>query len=439
IEKIYQTVHGTIFSNIIDEDLSDDYAIAVKDMALEKSRALAGWYNLGKAENWDDFVDCMRLIDTPQLNIAYSDLEDNIGYWCTGKIPIRKEGNGKVPVPGWTGEHDWDGVIPFEEMPHLLNPEQGYIITTNNRIVDSDFPHYLGEIWMNGYRARRLEDLILETIKERKITQKDLNDFMMDDYCIPGVEFQAHFMDLDLSDFNDREAKILEIFATWDGRMDTESVGASLYEVSKYFTFKQIFETKLGKKLTENMMGIGFHPVLLSANVFFGRDTVALLRLLNTNSEWLEDSKENILKASFKLAIEWLEDNLGKGYSNWKWGSIHQASFPHAFDITPPMDRIFNVKPIPIRGNTDTPFQTAMNADDVFNNNAWSPSYRVSFDLRDLTKTEGIICPGQSGTLGSKHYDDLVERWSNGELLHYYIDPKDRRDKFDAKLILSPK
>ena len=112
-----------------------------------------------EAGNWDEFVDAMRLIEAPQLNVAYADVDGNIGYWVTGKVPVRAKGQGMVPAPGWTGEYEWVGEVPFEEMPHALNPEQGYVVTCNNRIIPDDYPHFLGTVWMNGYRARRITDV----------------------------------------------------------------------------------------------------------------------------------------------------------------------------------------------------------------------------------------------------------------------------------------
>ncbi len=77
---------------------------------------------MNRARNWDEFVEAMRSIEAPQLNFAYADVDGNIGYWVTGKVPIRAKGQGMVPAPGWTGEYEWIGEVPFEEMPHALNP-----------------------------------------------------------------------------------------------------------------------------------------------------------------------------------------------------------------------------------------------------------------------------------------------------------------------------
>ena len=136
------------------------FAIPVVLSAWLIYRVARGWLRLNLAAGWNDFVEAMRLIEAPQLNVAYADTAGNIGYWCTGRVPIRAQGKGDVPVPGWTGEYAWIGEVPFEEMPHALNPQQGYLVTCNHRLVPDDYPHFLGDVWMNGYRARRITEVL---------------------------------------------------------------------------------------------------------------------------------------------------------------------------------------------------------------------------------------------------------------------------------------
>ncbi len=185
IERVLVTNHGPVISDRVGYN---DQKVSVQSMSLQPVPALKGWYHLNMAQNWDDFVEAMRLIEAPQLNVAYADVDDNIGYWVTGKVPVRANGDGSIPVPGWSGEYEWVGEVPFEEMPHALNPERGYILNCNNKITPDNYPHYLGNVWMNGYRARRLEELIES---REKLSMQDHRDFQMDLKCIPGLELVA--------------------------------------------------------------------------------------------------------------------------------------------------------------------------------------------------------------------------------------------------------
>ncbi|MFV2015883.1 MAG: penicillin acylase family protein, partial [Candidatus Heimdallarchaeota archaeon] len=142
IEKVIFTDHGVIVSDILS---NKNERLALSSMSLRPAKTLMGFKLLNYAKDWNDFVEAMRHIEAPQLNIVYAD-KKNIGYWLTGKIPIRKKGNGMVPVNGSTGQFDWKGEVPFEEMPHAFNPKRGYIVTTNNKVISDDFPHYLGSV-----------------------------------------------------------------------------------------------------------------------------------------------------------------------------------------------------------------------------------------------------------------------------------------------------
>jgi penicillin amidase len=139
VEQVLVTRHGPVISDVV------GYAherVAVNSMSLRPCPAFQGFLALDRAQNWDAFVDAMRLIEAPQLNFAYADADGNIGYWVTGKVPIRAKGDGSIPAPGWTGEYEWIAEIPFEEMPHALNPAQGYVVHCNNCMVPGDYPYF---------------------------------------------------------------------------------------------------------------------------------------------------------------------------------------------------------------------------------------------------------------------------------------------------------
>ena len=106
-----------------------------------------------KASNCQEFREATREWASPSLNLVFADTTGNIGYRLIGRVPIRSRGDGRVPVPGWSGEYEWERYIPFDEMPHLENPAQGYIVTANNRVADSSYPYSLGNDFVIADRA----------------------------------------------------------------------------------------------------------------------------------------------------------------------------------------------------------------------------------------------------------------------------------------------
>jgi penicillin amidase len=410
VENVVITQHGPVISDVVGYP---EQRLAVNSMSLRPCQAFLGWLRLNQAQNWEDFVEAVRLIEAPQLNVAYGDTQGNIGYWVTGKVPVRLKGDGSLPAPGWTGEYEWSGEIPFEEMPHALNPVQGFLVSCNHRIVPEDYPHFLGKVWMNGYRARRIREYFKG---KDQLTPEDFQSLHIDFTSLPGKEFVACLEGFQSDDPDVRLA--LEVLRGWDGSLTPESAGGALYEVARYNLVRALFETALGEALTLRWMGQGFHPVLLPSSEFYGHDTVTLMRLLNQpDSWWLQQAggKEALLNRGLKGAVTWLRHQLGDDPSGWQWGKIHHAIFPHPLGIQKPLDQVFNRGPYPIGGDTDTPCQTAVHPNLPYDNNSWAPSFRQIVDMGDLSASQVIVPPGQSGQLGSPHYDDMIEPWLKGE------------------------
>jgi len=431
IENVVVTHHGPVISDVIGVS---EQRVAVNSMALRTGKAFQGWMELNQAANWDDFVAAMRLIEAPQLNVTYADTEGNIGYWVTGRVPIRAKGEGDVPAPGWTGEYEWTGEVPFKEMPHAFNPEQGFIVSCNHKIVPDDYPYFLGKVWMNGYRARRISDYIES--KER-LSMDDHRALHVDFTCLPGKEFAAQVESLKSTDADALLA--LQLLKAWDGRLVTTSTGGAVYEVARLHLTRNILEPSTGKEMATRYMGQGFHPLLLPTHEFYGHDTVAVLRLLSSpEAWWLKQAggRDAVVEKSLKEAIQWLRATLGPNPSGWQWGKLHRVSFAHALALQKPLDQVFNRGPFPIGGDTDTPCQTAFFAHDPYDNKAWAPSFRQVVDMGDLSRSVAIFPPGQSGILGSPHYDDLIQPWLNGEYHPLLWTRQQVESQVEGKLVL---
>jgi penicillin amidase len=411
VENVMITRHGPIISDVVGHP---EKRLAVNSMALRPCPAIMGWHRLNRAKGWDDFVDAMRLIEAPQLSICYADVNDNIGYWITGRTPIRAKGLGMIPAPGWTGEYEWVDEVPFEEMPHALNPKKGYVVNCNNKIIDDDYPYFLGTIWMNGYRVRRLSEMIES---KEKLGPADFIAMQTDITCIPGQQFVELLKDFTSEDNDVKFA--LEKLRSWDGKLTTQSVAGTIYEVTRFTLVRNLVEPVLGKDLFYAYEGKAFNPVLFPDHEYFGNDTQAVLRMLqNPDSWWVTQAggRQTVLEKSFKDAIAWLRSELGADATKWQWGKIHRLTIAHAMAMQKPLDQVFNRGPYEVGGDTDTPWQSAMAPDEPYDNKLWSPSVRHIFDMSDLSRCQFVLPCGQSGQLGSPHYDDLVESYLTGKL-----------------------
>ena len=434
VEKIKQTVHGPLIGSVTEHA---NQMIALCSKSLQPNTIISGFFEINQAENWNDFSFGVEKIKAPQLNIVYSDVKGNIGMYVSGRVPIRNKGGGDIPVPGWTGEYDWVSEIPHEEMPHILNPNCGFVISCNNRITNNDYPHYLGNSFMNGYRASRIEEKFHEL---EQIDYQSIKDLQMDIYSIPGKRIRDGLI-AGLRTAKPKAQKLIDLFSEWDCNLDQESIGGTVYQVFLYTLVKNIVRPHLGSNLTERYMGIGEHPLLLPVNELLGHSTEAVIRIFqNPNSKWVPSGKSaiNLIEKSLVESCLWLEKNLGNEPSDWQWGKIHKAEFHHSLSMKKPFDRVFNVGPFPISGDTDTVHQSAYNPSTPFHSTSWCPSNRFIIDVGNWGASLAISPAGQSGVLGSKHYDDMVPLWRNGDYIPMPWSRKQVEEMAKYTLVINP-
>ncbi|HEY9837646.1 MAG TPA: penicillin acylase family protein, partial [Vampirovibrionales bacterium] len=169
VETVRYTRHGPLISDtypklkpLLVPDLSSNkpeiYAIALRWPGLEPARLFPAIIQLNQAQNWQEFRKAAQDFDIAPQNLLYADIEGNIGYQMPGKLPMRTHSDGRYPVPGWTDEQEWNGYIPFEQLPFSLNPPSGYIVTANNAVVDESYPYVITKDWDYGFRAQRILD-----------------------------------------------------------------------------------------------------------------------------------------------------------------------------------------------------------------------------------------------------------------------------------------
>lgn len=410
IEKVYQTKHGVIVSDILNYTTNH---LALQSMAFQPNRSLWAWYSLNTAKNWGDFKDGVSYLEAPGLNIVYADTQGNIGYYNSGKMPIKTKNSAAIPTPGWTGESDWNDFVPFEQMPHVFNPEKKYVVTCNNKNTPDDYPYFLGDIYMNGYRAERLEQLI--TAKD-KLGMEDFKSMQQDVSSIPGKAFAKHFLSITFE--NKEIEKLKSVLEQWDGNLNENSIGGTLYKVTKEKVIRRLYDYLIpDKDLVNELLGKGYSPSFGISNTFLGHNTANLLQLLDNDDSWCIQqygSKEKLLKDGFEDAILYLKERLGKDSQKWQWSNLHQMEMPHALSIQKPLDKIFGLGPYPIGGDTDTPFQTYPNNVEKFDGEIVTASYRQIIDMGNFDNSLAIAPGGQSGNLASPFYASQVKDWLKG-------------------------
>jgi penicillin G amidase len=336
-----------------------------------------------------------------------------------GAVPIRAKGQALLPSPGWTDEYEWTGYIPFEELPQTFNPEQHFIVTANNRVVDDNYPYYITHEWLNGYRAQRIRDLLTS---KGKLALSDMATIQADQYSLPAVEIVPHMLKIQAN--TPLEKDVLDVLRTWNYILAPDSAAAAIYTTFLYKLERIVFSALLGddETLLRSYLGAG-STMLAPLNAYASRSKPLLIRLLNEHDDnWFADSVvpnspkswDEALSSAFDATVEDLRNKLGNNVSRWKYGAIHKMTFAHPLGRVKALESIFNRGPYAVGGDIDT-VNTGATLPNQPETVVTVPSYRQIVNLADLKASLSGHAPGQSGHPASKHYADFIKPWLNVE------------------------
>ena len=425
VEEVRVTRHGPILTSLKtgkteqDSDLPAELPLALRWTGLEHHDIVDAIEKMALAADIYEFREALRHWDVPAQNFVFADTNGEIGYLMAGAIPTRAKGQGLVPMPGWSGEYEWTGLIPFEELPQVTNPPQHFIVTANNRVVGDSYPYYITNEWLNGYRARRIHDLLT---RKGKLAPSDMAAIHADQYSIPAELIVPHI--LSVSPHTLLESQAQEILRTWQYKLAPESPAAAIYTTFLRKLERIVFEVHLGNDegLLNSYLGVGT-TLLAISNGYTSRSKPMMIRLLNERDDsWFADSVlpngprtwEVALHHALEAALDELREKLGDDPTTWQYGKVHSMTYSHPLGMVKPLDKIFNRGPYPVGGDIDTVNMGAVSPtqpEQVIT----VPSFRQIANLADLAASLSMHAPGQSGHPASKHYDDFIKPWRNVE------------------------
>ena len=406
--EIVSTRHGPIMNKVMSRNLADSEPMALKWALGESGPLVRALVSVNLARNWTEFRAAMKMWEAPGQNFVYADVDGNIGYQATGKIPIRAPGHrGIEPVPGWTGENEWTGFIPFDELPSAFNPPAGFVATANNKITSDDYPYTIAHHWFPGYRAKRITDLL--TASDRH-TVDGMRRIQGDTYSLPAEALRPHL--LAIAPENDGETRALALVAAWDLLYEADRVGATIFQAWYARLLRNILSQKLGSKLVERYLASEYerHGSLHMPLV------IALLA--DPDPAWFSpasppgsanEARRAVIRRSFVEALEWLRKDFGPDPDAWTWGRAHTITLVHTPLGRGPKiaRRVFNSKTIAARGDNYTVDGASF---------IWSKPFsvvhgtaqRMVIDLGDLSRSVGVHTPGQSEHLYHPHREDMM-------------------------------
>jgi penicillin amidase len=423
---VRSTRHGPIISDTYEplEDFEhragvavpEQFAISLSWTALQPTGLVQSIIGLQKAQNWAEFRDALSTFGVPGQNFVYADVDGNIGYQSTGLVPIRAGGDGSLPASGETGESEWTGFVPFDELPRSFNPPQGYIVTANNLPAGASYPYRLSDGWAYGYRAQRIVDMLEAadepiTVGFMHQMQRDARDLFAE-VLVPYV--------LDLVPSSDLARQGQAVLAQWGDAGDEPSArtyqmspgepGAAIYAA----VWKNLLQLSVGDEL-----GGEFPPEGGSRWFAVMTDLLSQPDHPWWDNRFTEDQEDRdaILEQSLERAMAELSETLGGDPMSWRWGDLHQATFENQSlgqSGILPIEWILNRGPFEAGGSTSVPNATSWDASEGFDVLAL-PSMRMVVDFSDFDASTWIHTTGQSGHAFHPNYIDQAEDWAATE------------------------
>lgn len=382
------------------------YEVALRWPGLEPGRTAELLPMMNAASNWAEFTLGLEQATAFNQNIVYADSEGNTGYYIFGDIPIRSGYDGSLPVPGWTGENEWIGTIPFDNKPHVYNSARGYVATANEFTVPQEYPYLLTTDAQFAYRGDRIRAAL---DANDAMTVDDAGALQMDSTSWLAQRMVPVLQQISLDGYYAEGQALLD---GWDFGHEPDSAAAAYFNAVYASTLALAFRDELPEEYWPTGRGRWF---------------VVLDNLLQSPEDpWWDDvmteevveTRDAVLRQAMTQARDELTEAQGKDPQTWQWGKMHVLDLvANAFGDSgiAPVEWLFNRGPYAAGGGGNIVLANSWNANDdsyVLTN---IPTFRMVVDFGDLDASQWVNQSGQSGHPGHPNYDDQIAAWQTNE------------------------
>lgn len=403
VVEVRESRHGPLLDTFVSGTLHPEYAplpgepvYALSWVGLDHGTRPSLVLDVAQATSFEPFREAaLDGLACPGQNAVYADVDGTIGYACTGRYPVRARGDGTAPAPGWTGDHEWTGWVPPDELPWGVNPSRGFLVTANHRMHDDAYPHLIGHDFHTPWRARRISEVLGggedHDVRSMAALQTDVVSLAAQEN-VPLLLERA-----DAGNDPGRQAA-LALLGSWDASMTAGSAATAIYQV----WCAQIARLALTPQLGEEL----FRRYHAWREPF---QCGALAQMLRAG-----ELDRGTLEAALDAAIVELHETLGDDMAGWRWGDLHRVTLAHPLASIPGFESLFVALETGVGGDDQTVMQTGVDARDGFPA-AVIPSWRAVYDLADLDRSVGVLAAGNSGNPASPHWNDQAPLWLAGE------------------------
>lgn len=410
IEEVLITPRGPIFSPAVNGNgCPVALSISATWLATRPNRGLLA---IHRARTADDFRETFRKAAGSNAGLVFVADDGTIGMQVSAEVPIRRQGGSYLPAPGWDPNFGWDGLVPPEDMPRVLSPDNGIVAMANAQPESpGDGGPDLGVDWLDGFRLAR----IIEALEGHDAWTLDgMLALQRDHKSLAWPPLAEIIADIDSDDGSVVRAK--HMLAGWDGQVRPTSAEASLYEFWLAELIGRVVRAKAPRSADE-LLGKGT-TAFLPNNLILTRRVGHLISLLHAQPEgWFGPGRtwNQVIGESLGTALKTLESRYGPPSEAWQWGRIRPLVLKHPFSEKPPIDRVFDIGPVWCGGDATTIPQAGVDLRDTTANPTSVATMRVVIDVGNWDNSRYVLLGGQSGNPFSKHYDDHVAAWERGD------------------------
>ena len=376
----------------------------------ERDTTSEALYRLNRARDWRGFVAALRLYQSPQVNFAYADTAGAIGFISPGLVPVRARGNGLLPAPGWNGNWDWTGTIPFESLPQAINPPTGRFVNANNAPAGPGYPFLLSAHWPDSARAERIETLLNrvgpQSVSASVAMQRDI-------FTAPARRLLPLMLPQpgpDTESLSRLGQTAVQLLRAWTFQAGRDQPAPLIFSWWLRELNRELFAERLGPMFPDYW---DLHPQVIG-------------HILGEAPSWCDQpghphsrSCTDLLHTSLETAMRDLAARRGDDPTVWRWGDEHRAALNHPlFSRLPVIGSLFAIGP-PADGDAFTlncGGSAIANADAPFRD-IHGPGLRAVYDLADLDQSLFMIATGESGNPLSPYYSDFVQPWRDGSMV----------------------
>jgi penicillin amidase len=411
------------------------YAVALSWTALAPRPTADAIFMFDRASNWTEFREAARRFAVPSQNLVYADTEGNIGYQAPGAIPIRRGGRGgDYPAAGWLSANDWSGrYVPFDQLPNVLNPAEGFIVAANQAVTGPDLKWYLTDSPDNGYRSQRIRNLLTRQFDDGgRLDVADMARMQQDDRNPVAPVLVPYLMRQLMTSpyYADGQRLLLD----WNFGQPSDSAPAAYFNVVWSNLLRLTFHDQLPQRLWpdggERWMAVVSNLLRQPDNQWWD----------DAETEDVVEDRDTILSEAMRDARDELTRKVALSPNQWAWGRLHQLDLENqslgktGIGV---VEAIFNRGGFRVGGGSASVDATNWDASKGYTVTS-APSMRMVVDLDDLERSRWVNLTGASGHVASGHYRDQTPLWAKGASMPWAFGRAAVRKASEDRLLLEP-